>query len=44
MQSSGAEPWNFRVYRAQLSPCVGSPGCPTYFLLGLFPLGWSLRA
>ena len=44
MQSSDAEPGNFRAYKAKLSPWVDRPGCPTYFLLGLSPLGWSLRA
>ena len=44
MHSLGAQPGNFRAYRAQWSPWVGRPKYLSYCLLEVLPLGWALRA
>ena len=41
MQSSGAQPGNFRAYRVWRAPWVGRPGCPAHCLVGVPPSGWA---
>ena len=44
MQSSGAQPGNFRAYRVWRAPWVGRPGCTARCLVGVPPSGWAFRA